>query len=397
MLPTQPPDPASQRLVSLDAYRGFVMFLMGVELLELDKVAAQFPGSPLWDFIGFHAAHVAWSGCSLHDLIHPSFAFLVGVALPFSVASRLARGQSKIQLAMHAGRRALILVLLGIFVRSLGRSITNWTFEDTLTQMGLGYPFLFALAFTNSKVRWTSMAVILAGYWLFFALHPLPPPGFSDEAVNIPAGWSHHRDGFLAHWNLNRNAAWEFDTGLLNLFPRGRQFVGYLGGYNTLNFIPTIATMILGLIAGTWLKNEPGGTALRRLVLTGIVLIGLGWGLQLAGICPVIKKIWTPAWMIFSGGWCCLLTAAFCWVVDVKGTGRWAFPFVVIGMNSIAMYVMLHTIDKFIGETLVQHLGQAPFLVLGPEFQPMLVGAGVLAILWLILLWMHRRKLHLRI
>ena len=144
------------------------MFLMGVELLELDEAAAHFPGSALWQFIGFHAAHVPWSGCSLHDLIHPSFAFMVGVALPFSIASRLARGQSKMQLAMHAVWRASLLVLLGIFIRSLGRSITNWTFEDTLTQIGLGYPFVFLLAFASNRVRWASIGVILIGYWLFY-------------------------------------------------------------------------------------------------------------------------------------------------------------------------------------------------------------------------------------
>ena len=387
------------------------MFLMGVELLELDGVAAHFPGNALWEFIGFHAVHVPWSGCSLHDLIHPSFAFMVGVALPFSIANRLARGHSKMHLAMHAVWRALLLVLLGIFIRSLGRSITNWTFEDTLTQIGLGYPFVFLLAFAGNKLRWASISVILIGYWLFFVSHAVPPPDFNDEAVNIPAGWPHHAGGFFAHWNLNRNAAWSFDIWFLNLFPRHRPFVGYLGGYNTLNFIPSIATMVLGLIAGTWLKHAsgqgptPGAAAgpdhtsstalLCRLSVTGVVLLALGLGLERAGICPIIKSIWTPAWMIFSGGWCCLLMAAFYYVIDVRGYKRWAFPLVVIGMNSIAMYVMFHTLDEFIGETLEQHLG--PFLILGPVFQPFLLGAGVLASLWLILLWMHHRKIYLRI
>lgn len=401
----QRPEAEPQRLVALDAYRGFAMFLMGVELLKLDAVAANFPGHALWQFIGFHAAHVAWTGCSLHDLIHPSFAFMVGVALPFSIARRLAKGQSKWQLALHAGWRALLLVMLGIFIRSLGRSSTNWTFEDTLTQIGLGYPVLFLLAFTSNKVRWASMGVILTGYWLFSVCHAVAPPELPDAAVNIPAGWPHHAEGFFAHWNLNRNAAWEFDTWFLNLFPRHRPFVGYLGGYNTLNFIPSIATMVLGLIAGTWLREVPShkpataasAAAIRRLILTGVALLTLGLGLQLAGICPIIKKIWTPAWMIYSGGWCYLLMAAFYYVIDVKGYRRWAYPLVVIGMNSIAMYIMFHTLDEFIAETLAQHLGKSPFLLLGPELQPMLLGASVLATLWLILLWMHHRKIYLRI
>ncbi len=379
------------------------MFLMGVELLELDKVAANFPGNAFWNGVGFHAAHVPWAGCSLHDLIHPSFSFMVGVALPFSIASRLARGQSKARLALHAGLRAILLVALGIFIRSLGRSGTNWTFEDTLTQMGLGYPFVFALSFAGNKARWGSIAVILVGYWLFFVCHPILPPPLNDDAVNIPTGWSHHFSGFFSHWNLNRNAAWSFDIWFLNLFPRQRPFVGYLGGYNTLNFIPTIATMILGLIAGTWLRDasaaggRPVKLVLSRLVWMGLALLALGWGLQVAGICPIVKKIWTPAWVLFSGGWCCWLMAGFFWVLDAKGFRRWAFPFVVIGMNSVAMYVLFHTMDEFIGESLVRHLGNAPFLILGPEFQSLLLGASILAILWLVLFWMHRRKIHIKI
>src|SRR5437762_11963804 len=88
------PDPAARRVVALDAYRGLVMFLMMAELLQLPRLAHHFPGSAFWQVVSFHTQHVEWTGCSLHDLIQPSFSFLVGVALPFSVASRLARGQS---------------------------------------------------------------------------------------------------------------------------------------------------------------------------------------------------------------------------------------------------------------------------------------------------------------
>ncbi len=396
---------SSQRLTSVDAYRGFALFLMVLELLDLDEVAKHFPDNPFWEFIGFHAAHVAWTGCSLHDLIHPSFCFLVGVALPFSIANRLAKGEPKSKLIVHALWRSLILIILGIFVHSLDRAITNWTFEDTLTQMGLGYPVLFLLGFASDRIRWASLVVILFGYWLFFVLHPFPPADFNDAAVNIPAGWQHHFSGFFAHWNLNRNAAWEFDVWLLNHFPRQRPFVGYLGGYNTLNFIPTIGTMILGLIAGSWLKQasnegrtpEAVHTLLRRLIIAGIICLALGLGLQSAGLCPIIKKIWTPTWVLFSGGWCFGLMAAFYYVMDVKGYQRWAFPFVVIGTNSIATYLMFRTIDEFIGDSLEQHLGPETFHLFGEEYQPALLGACILLVIWLVLFWAYRRKIFLKI
>src|SRR5690242_12522623 len=127
---TKPTTTIPARLASIDAYRGFVMFLMMAEVLNLAKVAQARPESGFWKFLAHHQSHVEWVGCSLHDLIQPSFSFLVGVALPFSLASRLARGQSRSAMFAHAVWRALALVLLGIFLRSVGRFQTNYTFED---------------------------------------------------------------------------------------------------------------------------------------------------------------------------------------------------------------------------------------------------------------------------
>src|ERR1035438_4565613 len=164
--------PVSQRLTSLDAYRGLVMFLMMAEVLEFWKVAQARPDSGFWRFLASQQTHSEWIGCSLHDLIQPSFSFLVGVALPFSLASRMARGQTRMQMTVHAVWRALVLVLLGVFLRSIGQPQTYWTFEDTLTQIGLGYVFLFLLGFRSARWQWVALGLILAGYWAAFALHP---------------------------------------------------------------------------------------------------------------------------------------------------------------------------------------------------------------------------------
>src|SRR6516165_5947924 len=107
--------PLTPRLAAIDAYRGLVMFLMMAEVLQLCRVAAKLPGERIWEFLCHHQSHVEWVGCSLHDLIQPSFSFLVGVALPFSLASRLAKGQSKAFMTAHALWRSLILVALGVF------------------------------------------------------------------------------------------------------------------------------------------------------------------------------------------------------------------------------------------------------------------------------------------
>src|SRR6185437_6377906 len=122
------------RLISLDAFRGMVMVLMLAELMRLPEVARAFPQSLLWRLIAFNTQHVEWQGCSLHDLIQPAFSFLVGAALPFSIASRKMKGQTFGPMLGHAVRRALLLVFLGIFLRSLRSPQTYFTFEDTLTQ-----------------------------------------------------------------------------------------------------------------------------------------------------------------------------------------------------------------------------------------------------------------------
>src|SRR5437867_2522141 len=177
--------PPAVRLTSIDAYRGFVMFLMMAEVLHFCRVAAARPDSVFWRFLCHHQSHAAWIGCSLHDLIQPSFSFLVGVAVPFSLANRLARGQSHAKMTIHALWRSVVLILLGVFLRSTREPQTYWTFDDTLSQIGLGYLFLFLLGLRPARGQWIALAVILAGYWAAFALYPIPGAEFDYSAVGV--------------------------------------------------------------------------------------------------------------------------------------------------------------------------------------------------------------------
>jgi predicted acyltransferase len=304
-IPSRPSTPT--RVASIDAYRGFVMLLMMAEVLHLGRMAKALPDSELWRFLAHHQSHVAWGGCSLHDLIQPSFSFLVGVALPFSIASRRARGESPWRSGLHAVWRAALLIVLGIFLRSVGRPRTNFTFEDTLTQIGLGYVFLFALGHVRAVWQWAALGVILVGYWAAFALYPLPGPEFAYRSVSDLTE-AERPTGFAAHWDKNTNPAWDFDVWFLNQFPREKPFTHNDGGYATLSFIPTLGTMILGLIAGGWMRSSATRWAnVARFVLLGLVLLAAGWGLDVTGACPSVKRIWTPSWVLFSGGWCFLL------------------------------------------------------------------------------------------
>ena len=386
------------RLISLDAFRGLVMTLMLGEEMRLPEVARAFPHSIVWGVIAFNTQHVEWQGCSLHDLIQPAFSFLAGAALPFSIASRQNKGQTFWPMLGHAIRRSLLLIFLGIFLRSLHSTQTYFTFEDTLTQIGLGYVFLFLLGFTRVRTQVITCVLILICFWAAFALYPAPGPLFDYARVGVPADWHHLYTGFLSHWNKNSNLSWAFDVWFLNLFPREHPFIFNEGGWSTLSFIPTLGTMIMGLLAGEWLKGE--GTKekkLRGLVVAGIGLVLLGLVCQWAGICPIVKRVWTSSYTLYSGGLVVLLLAGFYALIELKAWRRWAFPLLVVGMNSIAVYVMSWTIPGFVGGALDRHVGGILSSISGPALQPMVHGFAIMTVFWLILFWMYSRKIFLRI
>lgn len=388
-----------KRVASVDVYRGLVMVLMMAEVLQLATVASAVPQSGFWNFLAFHQSHVPWTGLSVHDMIQPSFTFLVGVVLPYSLSSRRANGSTAALLLSHAVKRAIILIVLGIFLRSIGMQQTNFTFEDTLTQIGLAYVPLVVLALCSQRIQLVSFMTIMIGYWMVFALYPLPGAGFDYNAVGVPADWQHHGHGFTAHWNKNSNPAWAFDTWFLNLFPREFPFRYNAGGYATLSFIPTLATMLLGLFAGNILRNAQAPRSLLTALLKwGGLFVLLGISIHIAGLNPVIKRIWTPSWVLVSGGICFGALAFFYWLIDVKQVVRWAFPLLVVGTNSIAAYVVADGgVKTFISQALHTHLGQTYDRVFGEAYATLVSGSLILLLEWLILYWMYRRKIFIKI
>lgn len=396
MKPTPPEPFPAGRLMSMDAYRGFVMLLMMAEVLNLERVARLVPESRFWEFLAHHQSHVEWFGCSLHDLIQPSFSFLVGVALPYSLAGQVAKGTAGGKLWLRTFRRALVLIFLGILLRSIGEPMLNFTFEDTLTQIGLGYPLLVAFGLRSERAAWIGFGAIVVGYWLAFVGYPAPGPGFDYAAVGVPADWPHHRDGLAGHFNKNSNLAWAFDTWFLNRFPRPEPFTHNGGGYATLSFLPTLGTMLLGLQAGRWLRRS-SPDLLKRFLVAGLLGLTAGWLLTGTGVAPSIKRIWSPGWVLFSGGWCFLLLAGFYFLIDVKRWRGWAFPLVVIGMNSIAAYLLAHLIVDFTRDLTRTVFGPSVFEVFGKPYQTLVSGTLVLAVLYGILWVMYRRKLFLRV
>lgn len=393
------PKMPAARIASVDVYRGFVMLLMMGEVLSFESVAKALPNSSFWRIVSFNQSHVEWTWLSLHDLIQPSFTFLVGVVLPYSVAGRKNKGATRGHVLMHAVRRSLILITLGIFLRSIHSTQTYFTFEDTLTQIGLGYTFLVLLSFYSHRIQLAALIVILAGYTVAFAVYPLPGNNFDYVSAGVSANWEHNLTGFAAHWNKNTNLAWAFDRWFLNLFPRESRFLNNGGGYTTLSFLPTLGTMILGLFAGRALKNDtPHSYKLKLFVTTGLALIVGAVLLHIAGINPIVKRIWTPAWTIFSGGICYLLLAFFYYLVDVTGKRKWTFFLMVIGTNSIAAYIIADGgIRAFIADSLYTHLGHHYDGLFGSAYATVVKGNLVLLIIWLILYQMYKKKIFIKI
>ena len=400
------PAPESTRLLSLDAYRGAIMLLMVSAGLGIHTVAKSFTHSPIWEFLDYETDHVVWAGCSLWDLIQPSFMFMVGAAMPFSHASRLAKGQSMWAISCKVVWRSVVLCLLGIFLISNSARHTDWTFVNVLTQIGLGYAFVYALIGRGVVVQLTAACGIMLVHWLMFYLHT-PHESFGYAMYGYTPDKFIPYTGLLAHWNPINNAGADLDALLLGLFPRVKPADDLVnrGGYATVNFISSMATMMFGLIAGEFLRRTDM-TPKRKLAWLAIAAgacLALGYGMGHT-VVPSVKRLWTPSWAVFSTGWTLAFLAAFYGVIDVAGLRRWTWWLRVVGMNSIAVYCMSMILKPWVSGTFKRHLGDGIFKgtyfkvqFFHEVFEPIAVMAVFLAIVWLTAVWMYRRRLFIRI
>ena len=391
-------DVNSTRLRSLDAYRGFVMLAMasgGAGALAGFVDHGNDVSSHILGTLRHQLDHVAWRGGVFWDMIQPSFMFMVGVAMPFSFASRTARGEPWTRMLGHALVRSAVLVVLAVFLASNGSRYTHYSFVNVLGQIGLGYTFVFLLLNRPPAVQLAAALTILVADWLLFALYPLPGSEFPFAEFGVRDS-SIIMTGFFGHWNMNANVAAAFDRWFLNLFPQppGRPFVFNEGGYATLNFIPSMATMTFGVLAGELLRSgRDRMVKLRTLLLAGAVGVSLGLIMD-ASICPIVKRIWTPSWTIYSAGYACWMLAAFYAVIDVAGFRRWSFPLAVVGMNSIAIYIMAQLMKPFVASTIRTHFG--PDVFAGP-YGPLVRALSTLLVFWLACFWMYRQKIFVKI
>jgi predicted acyltransferase len=295
---------------------------------------------------------------------------------------------------------------------------------NVLTQIGLGYTFLFLLWGRSVRTQWLAAAVILIGTWLLYVLWPATGINLDTgktvrgNEVGLVAGpvkrgteeeanksWAQkYLYGISPAWHKNANAGHYIDVEVLNWLPRQEPFRSNNGGYQTLNFLPSLATMLFGLMCGELLRSSRAGNAkFALLVLGGALGLAIGYLLDWTGACPLIKRIWTPSWALFSTGWCCLILGLLFAVVDVLKLRFWTFPLVVVGVNSIAIYCMGQLLKPWTEHTLQIHFGQDVFTritaLLGLEsaFVPMVQMTMIGLVFWLICLWMYRQKIFVRI
>lgn len=387
-----PAGPPSTRLASLDALRGFTMFwIIGGSIIV--RQIAKASGHPWLGRLSLQMEHVEWEGFRFIDLIFPLFLFMIGVAIPYSMGKRLARGDGRGRIYGHLAVRVLILVVLGMMVNGSLLSYDPAQFELTysvLQMLALGY-LVAAVLFLNLRLRGqiAATAVMLAGYWALLAFVPGPGHELGKFAPGCNVGdWV--TESLVGSW-------------------RGYQ-VGWI-----LGILGHASTAMLGVFAGQLLRSSlSGARKVQWLLLWGLASLaaGLFWSgwvaeqwpeLNLFGCrwtewpvwFPIIKNRWTSSYVLYAGGWSLLLLALFYLVIDVWGLRRWALPFVVIGSNSIFAYmcwqlgsgVFRQAAEVFLG-------GLRPYL--GQAWYEPIAWAGATAVLWLLLWYLYRNKTFIR-
>ena len=356
----------AERLLSIDALRGFDMFwIIGGGTL-LSSLADVWP-HPITQTIKEQLEHVEWQGFHFEDLIFPLFLFIVGVVLPFSTSRRRQQGQSSASIHLHIFKRALTIILLGLIFNNLLRfewSQMRW--PGVLQRIGLCY---FFAAIVVAHTRWRTQAIIVGAvlvlYWV--AAELIPVPDFGANAMTA--------EGCLSSYIDQR------------LIP-GKLYYGYGDNEGLISTFPAVCTVLLGALAGHWLRSQrTGNRKAAGLALAGLACVATGylWGL----VFPIIKLIWTSSYTLFSGGWCLLLLALFYWLIDVKGYRKWTFFFVVIGVNPITIYFLQRFVNfgdiaEFFLAGVVNNAGQVA---------PLVLPLGVLAVKWLLLWFLYRHKI----
>ncbi len=357
--PTKPS--AQQRYLALDAYRGFIMLVLvsgGFGLAELARHRPAFTG------IANQFEHMPWEWIAFWDLIQPAFMFMVGVAMPFALARRMELGANKRQLFWHVAARSFRLILMSQILMSIDDGKMHFQLINVLAQVGITYFLCYLIM--QFEFRWQAVVafLLLAGHWALFVAFPGTEGPFLSKTTNIGA--------------------------VIDTFVFGRPNPD---DWATINFITSTVTTLFGVWTGQLLQSKR--THAEKMRVIAVSAVGcLGLGLIIHPWNPIIKRICTTSFTLYSTGWILLMLLGFYWLIEVKGYRKWTFPLVVVGANSIFIYsvanVLRGWLDRAIGVFTLN------FTWLG-DFAPVAESCAVLAAMWYLCYWLYQRKIFLKL
>lgn len=363
----------SERLYSLDALRGFDMFwIMGGEAIV--EAFAKATGSPFWEGFSKELTHPNWDGFHFYDLIFPLFIFIAGVATPYSVGKELEKGKTRQELLWRVIKRGLILVLFGIIYNNglQLHALSEIRFGSVLGRIGLAYMFANIIAlYTKDRTQIIWFFGIIIGYWLLLKFGSAP--GFPPGDLTMEGNFASYID---------------------RLIMPGKLYLGIHDPEGAMSTIPAVATGLLGIITGNFLKKskiEPVKKVLYMLV-AGIVFVIVAhiWNLDF----PINKNLWSSSFVLNVGGYSLILLAIFYFIIDLKGYKKWAFFFKVIGMNSILIYMSEHFVDW--GYTTTAFFKWAEQLA-GTPYNLVVAAICFVLVKWVALYFLYKKKVFLRV
>src|SRR6516162_695869 len=371
---------SSVRLYSLDVFRGATIAAM---------ILVNNPGN---DSAYALLDHAKWNGWTPTDLIFPFFLFIVGVSLVLSFRARVEKGESKRTLLLHTLRRSVIIFLIGLFLNGFPHfHLATWRVAGVLQRIALCYLAAAIIAlYSGTRGIWLYIAGLLIGYWV--AMRFIPVPGIGMPTVDVPIN------------DPNGNLSWYLDK----LYLPGAMYEKVRDPEGILSTFPAIATTLIGVLTGRWLRTDIAATrkTLGMLVfgVAGIIA-GEVWNLWF----PINKRLWTSSFVLFTAG-SALVALAFCyWITDFKQhRGWWTKPFVVFGTNAIAAYALaellsssLYSINIHNGRrilTLQDYLFRSALGASTPkELGSLVYAIAFVCLCWLPICWMYRKRIFLKV
>jgi predicted acyltransferase len=400
------PQPASNRLMSVDALRGFDMLWIigaGGIVAALEKMSA----NPVTTLLATQLKHVEWEGFRFYDLIFPLFLFIVGVSLVFSLDKALATGGRR-QVLLRVFRRSALLFALGIFYSGgLAKPWPDVSLGGVLHRIAACY-FFGALIYTyarSTRALLVVSAALLIGYWALVTFVPFPDLKLEKPAVTKIAQEIGSESPFAIAAAVEGRVRGSYEEGrnLVNffdfLFLPGKKAQHYYINEGLLSTLPAVVLTLFGVLAGLLLKNAelPPPRKLAWLAGAGAAALALGllWSLQF----PIIKRIWTSSFILLAGGLSAWLLAAFYWLIDVRQWRAWCQPFVWIGCNALTIYIATPIVSfqtlatRFAGGDIRNFFNAR----VAQGFGDLIVALVGLLLAVLLVRFLHQRRIFLRV